>query len=157
MAGATDYTAKVAACVGRLLEPGEAIVAAAPAGPRGTMRAMTGDKREYRGTGRAELRGLGVADGRQFVVALTDRRFVWFRTTFTGRPKALAGALARGDVDALTLGEGRALGQRYAELRFVLRDGRRARFEVARLHTGLARALVDAFLPSLPGTGTDGA
>jgi hypothetical protein len=76
---------------------------------------------------------------------LTDRRCCWFRTSLTGRPKALAGAVHRGDVDTLELGANRVLGQRYGELHFAHRDGRRCRFEVARVHLGRAEDLVDHF------------
>jgi hypothetical protein len=149
-----EYTGKVAAHVGAALEPGEQVVAAAPGAPRGSMRALAyGNGRLARDAvtaGRTELAGFGVPYARQFVVVLTDRRVCWFRTTFTGRPKALVAALARGEVDDLVLGEGRVLGQRFGELRMVLRDGRRCTLEVARPFVARADDLVTSFHRGAP-------
>jgi hypothetical protein len=142
-----EYTTKVAAVVAKMLEPGEVVLAAVAAAPRGAMRAIAyGHARRHLAEGRAEARAFGVPAAAQYVLALTDRRFVWFRTSLTGRPKAQVGALARGDVGGVELGTARVLGQRYTELRFVRGDGRRCTFEVARLHAGAAEALVAAFL-----------
>jgi hypothetical protein len=149
-----DFTTKIQTHIATALEPGEEVLAAASAGPKGTMQAMAhgdgGMRRRRIGSprlaaGRAELEIFGVAAALQYVVVLTDRRFVFFRTTMFGRPKKLAGALDRGEIDSLTLGGAIALGQRYGELRFVRRDGRRATLEVARVQLPRAAALVARF------------
>jgi len=141
-----EYTAKVAAHVAGMLEPGEVVLAAVAAAPRGAMRALAyGNARRNLAAGRAEVAAFGVRPAAQYVLALTDRRFVWFRTTFTGRPRALVGTVHRGEVDRLELGVGRVLGQRYTELRVSCRDGRRCLFEVARLHGADADAIVATF------------
>jgi hypothetical protein len=141
-----EYTAKVAAHVAGMLEPGEVVLAAVAAAPRGAMRAIAyGHARRNLAAGRAEVAAFGVRPAPQYVLALTDRRFVWFRTTFTGRPKALVSAVHRGDVERLELGVGRVLGQRYTELRMTQRDGRRCTFEVARLHGGDADTVAAIF------------
>jgi hypothetical protein len=157
-----EYTAKVAAHVQRALEPCEAVLAASPGAPRGAMRSLAygnGPRGAGRGTlsrprdasaeldeGRVELTGFGVPYAPQYVVVLTDRRFCWFRTSFTGRPKSLVAAMPRGDVETLLLGEGRVLGQRFAQLRFVATDGRRCTFEVPSRHAGHAERLVERFV-----------
>jgi hypothetical protein len=138
-----EYTAKVAAHVAGMLEPGELVLAAVSAAPRGAMRALAyGHARRNLAAGRAEVAAFGVQPAAQYVLALTDRRYVWFRTSVMGRPKALVSGLDRGDVDRVELGVGRVLAQRYTELRFVRRDGRRCGFEVARLHAADADAFV---------------
>jgi hypothetical protein len=146
-----EYTAKVAAAVAGALEPGETVVAATPAAPHGAMRAIAhgdGVRRPrvnpHLAAGLGEVDQFGVAFAAQYVIVLTDRRVVWFRTTFTGRPKAPVGALARGELDAVVVGDGRVLGQRYTEVRIRLRDGRQATFEVARVHGGRAEEFVAA-------------
>jgi hypothetical protein len=154
----TGYTAKVAAVVAGALETGEHLVVATPAAPRGTMKSIaygngpgrTAHSRRVRtnpalSAGVAELDTIGVAYAPQYVLALTDRRLLWFRTTFTGRPKGLVGALHRGEVEDLRLGEAAVVGQRYGVVRVTLRDGRRARFEVARVHARRAARFVDTF------------
>jgi hypothetical protein len=94
--------------------------------------------------GLGEVDQFGVAFAPQYVIVLTDRRIVWFRTTFTGRPKAAVGALSRGDLDAVAVADGRVLGRHYPEVRIRLRDGRRATFEVGRVHAAKAEAFVAA-------------
>jgi hypothetical protein len=141
-----EYTAKVAAHIAAALEPGERVLAAAPLAPRGSMRSIAyGNARRHLAPGRAELRNFGVAYARQFVVALTDRRVLWFRTSLTGRPKTLVTAMHRGDIDDLVLGSGRVLGQRFGQLRFTHRDARRCSLEVARAHAALANEMVACF------------
>jgi hypothetical protein len=142
-----EYTERVAAQVVGLLEPGEPVLAATSCAPRGAMRGIArGDGRRQTARGRAEAAAFGVEPAPQYVLALTDRRLVWFGTSLLGRPKAVAGAVPRGEVTSVELGTGRALGQHYTEVRLVARNGRRCTFEVARLHAGDAEALVASFV-----------
>jgi hypothetical protein len=144
--GKSEYTAKVAAHVAGALDQGEVVVAATPGAPSGSMRAIAyGRGRRLLVASEHDLAAFGVPYNRQYVIALSDRRFLWFRTTLTGRPKGIVATIMRGDVDELLLGEGRVLGQRFGELHFTRRDGSRCGFEVARIHVGQAEALVAAF------------
>ena len=143
------YTERVAAALAGALVPGEQVIEATPGAPRGSMQALAfgggrGGKALLR-TGMAECDAFGVPAQRQFVVVLTDRRFLFARTTLLGRPKTVVADVPRGDVAELRLGQGRALGQRYGELRFVRTDGRPCTFEVAGQYVGHAYDVVSAF------------
>jgi hypothetical protein len=143
------YTERVAGALAGTLVPGEQVVEATPGAPRGSMRALAfgggrGGKAELR-AGRAELDVFGVGPQRQYVVVLTDRRFLFARTSVLGRPKAVVADVPRGEIAELRLGQGRALGQRYGELRFRRTDGRQCTLEVAGQYVGHAYDVVSAF------------
>ncbi|MCU1430461.1 MAG: hypothetical protein JWL83_4461 [Actinomycetia bacterium] len=158
------YSAKIEAHVAGALDAGERVLAATPAAPKGAMQSMvradgpTGlsfpgclwgarSGSRHLAPGRDELTLLGVPYAPQFVLALTDRRFLWCSTTVTGRPKKVLATLPRGVVDALVLSGAQLLGTRFGLLRFDLRDGRCATFEVAPVHLGRAREFAAAFRP----------
>src|SRR5829696_7193809 len=101
-----EYTERVATVVAGALEPGERVIAASPGAPRGSMRAIAyGKGRSDRGAraaldaGRSELRAFGVPWAKQYVVVLSDRRLLWFRTSMFGRPKSVVASMVRGDVE----------------------------------------------------------
>jgi hypothetical protein len=149
-----DHTAKITAHIAASLEPGEVVLGAASAAPTGTMRAMAHGDGGLRGrrisspyleNGRAQFEIFGIDFALQYVVVLTDRRFLFFRTNMFGRPKGLAGAVTRGEIDRVALGSGIALGQRFGAFRVTRTDGRAVTFEVARLHLPRATDLVERF------------
>jgi hypothetical protein len=146
-----ELPARSAATIARVLDDGEAVVAATPGAPRGAMRALAhgdGPRRPTRNpvltAGYGQLQSLGIPYAAQYVIVLTDRRVLWFRTTFTGRPKALVAAMHRGELDDGRVTAARALGQAYAQLTLRVRDGREVTFDVARVHVEHAQEFAAA-------------
>jgi hypothetical protein len=156
------YTAKIEAFVAPAFEPTETIVAATPAAPRGSMDSMIhgngptgmsipgalwGARSVTPGLTQArdELALIGVPYAPQYVLVLTDRRFLWCNTRMTGKPRQLIATAPRGAVETVSLLAGQVLVNRFGILRFGFVDGRWGNFEVARAHLARAQQFVAAF------------
>ena len=144
-----------------VLEPGETLVAALKAMPRGSVQeiilgaasgvAAAGVSPELLGLGmiagqkaglshteegRAERQAAGVDVGSavQILLGVTDRRVVLIALSTMGKAKEALAAVDLSDIAGVAMGESKLFGQTMAEIVLTLDGGAEAGFGVAKVH-----------------------
>jgi hypothetical protein len=154
-----------------VLEPGEALVAASKAMPRGSVHevilsaaggvAAAGVSPELLGAGmiagqkagssqteegKAERNAAGVDVGSavQVLVGVTDRRVVLIALSTLGKAKEILAAVDLSDIAGVAMGKSKLFGQTLAEIVLTLDGGAELGFGVAKVHRKDADSVVAA-------------
>ncbi|MCZ7527150.1 MAG: hypothetical protein M5U14_12665 [Acidimicrobiia bacterium] len=159
-----DYVAKIAGRVSADLEPGERLLAAMKAMPRGAVKAIVypaagmanlgvagavagseiADR--HAAEGRDEAEAVGVETNAQMITGLTDRRILlWKMGGLRAAPKHVLGELPRAQVASVTMGTAKVLGQTMAEVTVTTTDGAQLHLQVPRVQRREAERFVEAF------------
>ena len=144
-----------------VLEPGETLVAAAKAMPRGSVHEIilgaaggvaaagvspgllgpgiiagqkAGSSRTAEGKAEREAAGVNVGSAVQVLLGVTDRRVVLISLSTLGKAKEVLAAADLSDIASVVMGESKLFGQTMAEIVLTLDGGAEVGFGVAKVH-----------------------